>query len=134
MSNSGSVVLKENFFDDLAKFLYFCYYLPFDLLLVWSKISFPQGWFVPSLIEIGLLVLDKIMFQYKHVNMVFPILAPPNPRGPWRKQFWIYIISESLHVNMTYSGSVVLKMFIWPHPIFAIISPLKRTWPFISLI
>jgi hypothetical protein len=40
---------------------------------------------------------------------------------------------------MTYSGSVVLEKKIskWPHPIFAffvIISPLKRTWPFISTI
>ena len=65
--------------------------------------------------------------------MILPIVAPPDPRGPWREQFWIYIISESFHVNMNYSGSVVLekKIFKWPHPIFAIISPLKRTWSFI---
>jgi hypothetical protein len=50
--------------------------------------------------------------------MVFPIVAPPDPRGPWREQFWIYNISDSFHVNMTYSGSVVLekKIFKWPHP------------------
>jgi hypothetical protein len=49
---------------------------------------------------------------------------------------WIYIISESFHVNMTYSGSVVLekKIFKWSHPIFVIISPLKRTWPLICTI
>jgi hypothetical protein len=60
--------------------------------------------------------------------MVFPIVAPPDPRGPWCEQFWIYIISESCHVNMTYSGSVVLekKIFKWPHPIFAIISPFEE--------
>jgi hypothetical protein len=37
--------------------------------------------------------------------MVFPIVAPTDPQGPWCEQFWIYIISEIFHVNMTYSGS-----------------------------
>jgi hypothetical protein len=39
---------------------------------------------MPSLIEIGLLVLEKI-FPYineTYVNIVFPIVAPPDPRGP----------------------------------------------------
>jgi hypothetical protein len=62
--------------------------------------------------------------------MVFPIVAPPDPRGPWCEQFWIYIISESFHVNMTYSYSVVLekKIFKWLHPISAFLklSPLWR--------
>jgi hypothetical protein len=62
--------------------------------------------------------------------MVFPIVAPPDPRGPWFEQFWIYIISESFHVNITDSGSVVLekKIFKWPNPIFAFLwlSPLWR--------
>ena len=59
-------------------------------------------------------------------------MAPPDPRGPWCEQFWIYIIHvlESFHVNMTYSSSVVLKkkIFKWPHPIFAFLwlSPLWR--------
>jgi hypothetical protein len=37
---------------------------------------------------------------------------------------------------MSSSGSVVLdkKIFKWPHPIFVIISPLKRTWPLICKI
>jgi hypothetical protein len=78
-------------------------------------------------------------FQYtininmNDVTIVFPIVVPPDPRGPWCEQFWIYIISESFYVNMTYSGSVVLekKIFKWTHRIFEIISPLKRTWPFI---
>ena len=53
--------------------------------------------------------------------MIFPIVAPPDPREPWFVQTWIYIISESFHVNMSSSGSVVLekKSFKWPHPIFA---------------
>jgi hypothetical protein len=71
---------------------------------------------------------EEDFIQYKHVNMGFPIVDPPNPRRPWCEQFWIYIISESFHENITYSGSVVLekKIFKWPHPIFAIISPLKK--------
>jgi hypothetical protein len=52
---------------------------------------------------------------------VFPIVAPPKPRGPWFEETWIYmyIISESFYVNMTYSGSVILeKIFKWPYLIF----------------
>jgi hypothetical protein len=67
---------------------------------------------------------------YYLLNMVFPTVAPPDPQGPWREQFWIYIVSESVHLNLTYSGSVVLekKIFKWPHPIFAFLwlSPLWR--------
>jgi hypothetical protein len=52
--------------------------------------------------------------------MFFFIVAPSAPRGLWCEQFWIYIISESFHVNMTYSGSVVLeKIFKWIYPILA---------------
>jgi hypothetical protein len=54
--------------------------------------------------------------------MVFPFVAPPDPRGPWFVQTWIYTLSESFHVNMSSSGSVVLekKIFKWPsYPIFA---------------
>jgi hypothetical protein len=53
--------------------------------------------------------------------MVFPIVAPPDPRRPWFEQTWILIISESFHVNMSSSGSVIYekKIFKWPHPIFA---------------
>jgi hypothetical protein len=52
--------------------------------------------------------------------MFFPFVAQFDPRGPWCEQFWIYIISESFHVNMSYSDTVVLekKIFKLPHPIF----------------
>jgi hypothetical protein len=72
-----------------------------------NRIPFTQGWFLPSLIEIGQLV---------HMNMVLPFVAPPDPRGPWCDQCWIYIVSESFHVDMTYIGSVGLEnIFKWPH-------------------
>jgi hypothetical protein len=70
-------------------------------------ILFTQGWFVPSLIEISPLVLEKIFL--KIIYKVFPIVAPPEPQGPWFVQTWIYIMSESFHVNMSSSGSMVLK-------------------------
>jgi hypothetical protein len=38
--------------------------------------SFRQ--FVPSLIEIGLLVLEI----FSNINMVFPVVVPPDPHGP----------------------------------------------------
>jgi hypothetical protein len=41
--------------------------------------------------------------------MVFPIVVPPDPRGPWFEQTWIYIISESFNVNMKSSGSMDLE-------------------------
>jgi hypothetical protein len=41
--------------------------------------------------------------------MVFSIVAPPNPQGPWFEQTWIYIMSESFHVNVSSSGSVVFE-------------------------
>jgi hypothetical protein len=31
--------------------------------------------------------------------MVFPIVAPPDPRGPWFVQTWINIISETFYVD-----------------------------------
>jgi hypothetical protein len=67
--------------------------------------------------------------------MVFPTVAPPDLRGPRSEQTWIYIISESFYVILSFSGSVILKkIFRWSHLIFCIfviISTLNRTWPFI---
>jgi hypothetical protein len=86
------------------------------------------------LIEIGLLVLEKkiIFFDINISKYGFPYCGPSRPSGPWFEESCIYIKLENFHVNMTYSGSVVLdNIFKKPHPIFVIISPLKRTWPFI---
>ena len=49
--------------------------------------------------------------------MVFPIVVPPDPQRPWFQDTWIYIISDSFHVNMTYSGSVTLEKKILNNPI-----------------
>jgi hypothetical protein len=45
-----------------------------------------------------------------HVIMVkydFPVMDPPDPQGPWFEEIWIYIMSETFHVNMTFSSLVV---------------------------
>jgi hypothetical protein len=101
----------------------FCIYdhLPFEEDMTF-RAPFTQGWFVPSLTEIGQLVLENIFFLDINTSEYgFPIVAPLDPWGPWFEETWIYIILESFHLNMTYSGSVVLekKIFKWSHPIFA---------------
>jgi hypothetical protein len=45
-------------------------------------------------------------------------MVPSDPQGPWFLQTWIYISSESFHINMSSSGSVLEKIFRWPHPVF----------------
>jgi hypothetical protein len=138
MSYSGSVVLKEKKNQWPRQIFAILWLSPLwrgsGPLFEQFKIPFTQRWFVPSLIEIGLLVLGKIFFFDINTNEYgFPHCGPSGPRGPWREQFWIYIISESFQVNIPYSSWVVLekKIFKWPHPIFVITSPLKRTWSFI---
>jgi hypothetical protein len=80
-------------------------------------IFFTQGWFVLSLIEIGLLVLEKnFFFQYRYS---FPYCGPSQTLGTmiWKK------MSESFHVNMSSSGSEVFekKIFKWANLMFAIL-------------
>jgi hypothetical protein len=41
--------------------------------------------------------------------MVFPIVAPPDPRGPLCELFCMYVKSESFHANVTYFDSMVLE-------------------------
>jgi hypothetical protein len=121
MTYSGSVVLKKIFkwtspifaFLWLSPFwrgpgpLFEQFRIPYtyknDLCQVWLKLA---CWFWRR----------RFFFfnWYKHMlNLVFSFVAPTDPRGPWYEQFWIYIISERFHVNMTYSGLVVLKKKIF---------------------
>jgi hypothetical protein len=84
--------------------------------LVQFKMPFTQGWFPPSFIEIGVLILEKIFFQYNICKYGFPYCGPSWPPEPWCEQFWIYIISESFHVNMTYSVSVFWRRKFFNEP------------------
>jgi hypothetical protein len=66
-----------------------CDYLPSeeDMAHYFNNFELPsvhQGWFVASLIEIGLLVLEKIFSPIKtHVKMVLFIVPLSDLRGPW---------------------------------------------------
>jgi hypothetical protein len=53
--------------------------------------------------------------------MVFPTVAPLDPKGSWFVQTWISTILEGFCVNLSFSAFVVLEknIFKWPHPIFA---------------
>jgi hypothetical protein len=67
---------------------HFCNYRPFeeDLALYLNNLEFPlhkDDLYVPSLIEIGLLVQEKkIFFNINICKYVFPIVAPPDTPGP----------------------------------------------------
>ena len=77
---------------------------------------------MPSLIEIGLLVLKKeIFFNINICKYGFPYCGPSRPPGTIMLIILNLHYIRSFHVNMTYSGSVVLekKIFQLPHPIFA---------------
>jgi hypothetical protein len=65
----------RRFLNDTTPFLYFCDYLPLEegLALYLNKLEFslPKDNFVPSLIEFGLLVLEKI---FKKCQCIFTLL------------------------------------------------------------
>jgi hypothetical protein len=59
-------------------------------------------------VNFSLLVIEKI-FEILHVKIIFLIAALIDPQGPWFEQTWISTISESCHVNLRFSGPVVLE-------------------------
>ena len=70
----------RRFLNDLTPFLHFCDYHHFEEDLAFSLfeqswIPFTQGWFVPSLIEFGPVVL-KIFFLNFNVFYSFAIISP----------------------------------------------------------
>jgi hypothetical protein len=79
----GSVILEKIFKWPNPTFAFF-WLFPFwrepDSLFERFRIPFTQGWFVPSLIEIGLLVLEKV---FKNVQCSFTLLLlSPLGQGP----------------------------------------------------
>jgi hypothetical protein len=60
------------------------------------------------LIEIGKLVLDKNIFSINTCKYGFPYCGLSRPL----EETWIYIISESFQVNLSSSGSVILRKFL----------------------
>jgi hypothetical protein len=77
----GKLVLEKTAFKiDPTLSLHFCYYLPIEKDLVFYlnnfEFSYPRGSFVPSLIEIGLLVLKKILNNF-HCTFTALLLSSP---------------------------------------------------------
>ena len=81
---------RRFFFNNLAKFLHFFLLSPLwrgpGTLFEQFRIPFTQRWFLPSLIEIGLLVLEKKNF--KNFQCIFTLLLL-SPLGD----------GQSLHLN-----------------------------------
>jgi hypothetical protein len=59
--NLASWFWRRRFFEIFSVYLLFCYYLPLEMgnPLYLDKLESPQGWFVPSLVKIGSMVLEK---------------------------------------------------------------------------
>jgi hypothetical protein len=71
--NLGSWLLRR-FFKNFSVFLLFCYYLPLERgnPLHLNKLKFPpQGWFMPSLVKIGPVVLEKKIFKWARPIFTF---------------------------------------------------------------
>jgi hypothetical protein len=124
----------RRFLNDSTPFVNFCDYLRFqeDLAVCVknSEFSSPKDDLYQVCLKLASLFWRRFFSQYKYMWIYsFPYHDPSRPPGPWCEQFQIYIISESVHVNMTYFGSVVReKIFKWTHPIFACLwlYPLSR--------
>ena len=72
-------------------------------------ISFTKGWFMPSLVEIGLMVPEKI---FKICQRIFTIswLSPlRKERGPSFEETWISVTQECFVPSLVEIGPVVLK-------------------------
>jgi hypothetical protein len=68
------------------------------------RIPFTKEWFVPSLTEIGLLVLEKIFFQYEHISLLWPL--PTLGTMTWRNLNLHYIRKLSCKYDLFWlSGS-----------------------------
>jgi hypothetical protein len=110
--------------------LHFCDYLPFEEELVLYfynfEIPLPKDDLYHVWLKLACWFWRRFVFQHKHimVNYGFPVMAPSDPPGPWFEEF-----ESTLCQKYDLSSSVVHeKIFKWPHPIFLIISPLKRNW------
>ena len=80
---TGLLVLEKKIFKNFQYLLLFCDYLPFeeDLALYLNNLKSPLPKDdMPSLIEIGLLVLKKkIFFNINTCKYGFPYCGPPTP-------------------------------------------------------
>ena len=77
-------------------------------------IPFTQGCFVPRLVEIGSVVLEKKIFKFRHCLFTISQLSPlGNGRGPSFEQTWIPFILGCFVPSLVEIGSVVLEKKIF---------------------
>ena len=119
----------------------FRYHLPLEkgvaLYLNKLKIPFTQEWIVTSLVEIGTVVLEKTIFNFRQCIFRFFVII-----SPW-KRVWPFnwTILNPHHPRMLYtkfewyrpsgSGDEFFKISSMYFRYFVIISPWRRAWPFI---
>ena len=80
-------------------------------------ISSTQGCFVPSLVEIGPVVLEKNIFKYFQYNFIFSVLSPLGKRrGPSFEQTWIpsteeFFVGRLIEIDPVVLEKKILKYF-----------------------
>ena len=104
-------------------YLLFRYYLPLEKIIPFILIhlnSLPQGCSVPSMVEIGWVVLEKKIFKF--VSVFRYHLPLEIGWGPSFQQSWIPFTQGCFVPSLVQIGPVVLekKIFIFPQCIFAI--------------
>ena len=96
-----------------------------------TGMNFNQGCFMPSLVEICLVVLEEEIFKFRQCIFANLLLSPLGkwcgPSFPFTKEFFV--------PSKVDIGSMVLEKKIFKFrqciiAIFVIISPWKRMWPF----
>ena len=96
-------------------------------------IPFIQGCFVPSLVEIGSVVLEKKIFKFCQCIFAISQLSPLGKgRGPSFEQTWIPFTRGCFVPSLVEIGSVILekKIYEFRQCIFAfsLLSPLGEGW------
>jgi hypothetical protein len=100
---------------------------------IWTNLNSLHPKIICFKFNFGLLVLEKKIF--KIFQCIFTLLLLPSlgeGQSPLFEETWNHSSQGWFVPSLIKIGPVVLeKIFKWPHPIFVIISPLKRTCPFI---
>ena len=109
--------------------MYFCYFVifsPWKMVgpLIWTDLSpyyprihwffiwtnFTQGCFVPSLVEIGLVVLEKKILKMRQCIFAISLLSPlGKEQRPSFEQTWIPYIQGCIESSLVEIGPVVLQ-------------------------
>jgi hypothetical protein len=120
MTYSGSVVLEKKIFKWPNPIFAFLRLSPLwrgpGPLIEQFRFPFTQGWCMLSLIEIGLLVLEKKIFPYINIcKYSFPYCGPSRPPGT---MMWTILNLNYIRELSSKYDLFWLKIFKWPNPIF----------------